>query len=71
MMGHSAMMNHTNCMNLQNLQTACEEPHKLRGSMKAQQECIRQRPGNDSVCILYNEMMSIYPRVCQIYTPSC
>jgi len=46
-----------------------DEPHKLRGSMKAPQECVKPRAGKDWVCILYNEMMSIYPGVYQIYTP--
>jgi len=46
-----------------------DEPHKLCGSMKAPQECVKPRAGKDWVCILYNEMMSIYPGVYQIYTP--
>jgi len=48
-----------------------EEPHKLRGSMKARQECMGPRAGKDGVCISYHEMMSIYPGVSQIYTPRC
>jgi hypothetical protein len=46
-----------------------DEPHKLRGSMKARQGCMRPRAGKDRVCISYNEM-SIYSEVFQIYT-SC
>ena len=46
------------------------EPHTLCGSKKALQECMRLRAGKDRVCISYNEMISIYPRVSQIYT-SC
>jgi len=37
----------------------CEEPHKLRGSMKARQECMPPRAGKDRLCISFNEMMSI------------
>jgi len=49
-----------------------EEPHKLRGSMKARQECVGPRAVKNTVCIsLFDEMMSIYPGVSQIYTPSC
>jgi len=48
-----------------------DELHKLRGSMNAWQECMGPRAGKDRVCISYNEMMSIYPGVCQIYTPCC
>jgi len=49
-----------------------EEPHKLRGSMKARQECVEPRAGKDRVCIsLYDdEIVSIYPGAFQIYTPS-
>jgi len=36
-----------------------DEPHKLRGSMKAREECVRARAGKDRVCISYNVMMSI------------
>jgi hypothetical protein len=46
-----------------------DKPHKLRGSMNARQECVRPRAGKDRLCISYNEMMSIYPGVFQIYTP--
>jgi len=35
---------------------------------EARQECMRLKAGKDRVCISYNEMMSIYPRVSQIYT---
>ena len=45
-----------------------DEPHKLRGSTKARQECMRPSAGKDRMCILYIEMMSIYPGVFQIYT---
>jgi len=49
-----------------------EEPHKLRGSIKARQECVGPRAVKDTVCILlFDEMMSIYPGVSQIYTPCC
>jgi hypothetical protein len=42
----------------------------VRGSMKAWQECVGSRAGKDRVYIsLYDEMMSIYPGVSQIYTP--
>jgi len=34
---------------------------------EARQECMRPRAGKDRVCISYNEMMSIYPRVPKIY----
>jgi len=46
-----------------------DEPHKLHGSMKAWQECVRPRAGRDTVCILNNAMMSMYSGVSQIYTP--
>jgi hypothetical protein len=49
-----------------------EEPHKLRGSIKARQECMGPRAVKDTVCIsLFDEMMSIYPGVSQRYTPCC
>jgi len=49
-----------------------EEPHTLCGSMKARQECVGPRAVNDTVCIsLFDEMMSIYPGVSQIYTSCC
>jgi len=44
------------------------KPHKLHGSMKARQESVRPRAWNDRVGIYYNEMMSIYPGVCQTDT---
>jgi len=44
-----------------------DEPHTLRGSTKAQQECRLPSAGKDTVCILFIEMMSIYPGVFQIY----
>jgi len=34
---------------------------------EAGQECMRPRAEKDRVCISYNEMMSIYPRVSEIY----
>jgi hypothetical protein len=43
-----------------------DEPHELRGSKIARQECVRPRAVKDRVWISYNEMMSIYPGVCQI-----
>jgi len=49
----------------------CAEPDKLLGYMKVRPECVGPRAGKDKLCILYNEMMSIYPRVSQIYTPCC
>ena len=50
----------------------CEEPHKLCGSMKARQEGVGPRAVKDTVCIsLFDEMMSIYPGVSQIYTTCC
>jgi len=48
-----------------------EEPHKLCGSMKAQQDSMGPGAGKDSVCISHNVMMSIYPGVCKIYPPCC
>jgi len=45
-----------------------DEPHILRGSTKARQECMRPRAGKDRVCISYIEMMSIYTGVFQLYT---
>jgi len=45
------------------------ESHKLLGSMKARQECMRPRAGKDGVCISYNAMMSMYSEVIEIYTP--
>jgi len=44
-------------------------PHTLSGSMNARLECVRPRAGKDGVSISYNEMMSIYPGVFQLYTP--
>jgi len=44
------------------------EPHKLHRSINAWQECMRPKTGKDTVCISYNGMMSIYPRVSWIYT---
>jgi len=49
----------------------CDEQHRLHGLMKPRQECKWPRAVKDRVCISYNEMMSIYPMVIQIYTPSC
>jgi len=49
-----------------------EEPHKFHGSMTVRQECLGPRAVKDTVCIwLFDEMMSIYPGVSQIYTPFC
>jgi hypothetical protein len=49
-----------------------EEPHKMRGSMTPRQECVGPRAVKDTVCIsLFDEMMSIYPGVSQIYTLCC
>jgi len=44
------------------------EQHKLLGSLKARQGCVRPRSVKGRVCISYNVMLSIYPGVCQIYT---
>jgi hypothetical protein len=44
------------------------ESLKMRGSLKAQQRCMRPRSGKERVCIAYNAMMSIYPGVSEIYT---
>ena len=46
-----------------------DEPHKLRGSAKARNMCVRPRAGNDALFISYNAMMSMYPGVSQISTP--
>ena len=48
-----------------------DEPHKLGASTNARQECMRPRAWNDRLCISFIEMMSIYPRVFQIYTSCC
>jgi len=64
-----------------------DEQLQLRGSMNALQEwvknhtkcvnpsmlsrSVRRRAGNDRVCIWYNVMLSIYPKVSQIYTLCC
>jgi hypothetical protein len=49
-----------------------EKLDKLRRSMKARQECMGPRAVKDTVCIsLFDEMMSIYLGVSQIYTPGC
>ena len=48
-----------------------EDPHKLRGSKNAWQEWMIARAEEDGMCILCNEMMSIYPRVSQIYNACC
>jgi hypothetical protein len=45
-----------------------DKPHVLPGSSNARQECMSPRVGKDTVCISYNEMMSIYPGVSKIYT---
>ena len=58
--------------NMKARQGVLEEPHKLRGSIIARQECMGPRAVKDTVCIsLFDEMMSIYPVVSQIYTPCC
>ena len=46
-----------------------EQPHKLRRSVKTRTESMGPRAGKDRGCISYNEMMFIYPGVCQKYTP--
>jgi len=48
-----------------------DKPQTLCGSVKAWQECMVPSAGKDRVCISYNEIMSIYPWVSQIYTPHC
>jgi len=49
-----------------------DEPHKLRGLIKARQECVGPRAVKETVCIsLFDEMMSINPGVSQLYTPYC
>jgi hypothetical protein len=45
-----------------------DELQKLHPSSKARHVCSGRRAGNDRVYILYNEMMSMYPRSSQIYT---
>jgi len=45
-----------------------EEPHKLLGSMKAWQDWMGPRAGKHRLCMSYNEMMSTYCGVSQIYT---
>jgi len=75
--GYQAVKNHTKCIDVTRLARVHEEPTKLCGSMKAQEECVEPRAGkecmgpsagNDRVCILYNEMTSINKGVPQIYT---
>ena len=39
---------------------SCEEPYKLRGSMKAWYESVGPRDGKDWLCISYDAMMPIY-----------
>jgi len=39
---------------------SCEEPHKLRGSMKGRQNCMGARAWKTRLRISHNEMMSIY-----------
>jgi len=48
-----------------------DELHKLHGSPNARQEYMRRRAGKDGVCISYHEMMSIHPRIFEIYTSCC
>jgi len=48
-----------------------EEPHVLHQSRKARQECVEPRAVNDRQFISYTKMMSVYPRVSEIYTPHC
>jgi len=48
-----------------------DELNELHGSMNAWQEYMRRRAGNDTVCILYNEIMPIHPGVFQIIYTSC
>jgi len=47
------------------------DPHKLRGSMKPRQACMRPRAGKDRLCNWYNLMMPIYSGVSHIYNPCC
>jgi len=50
------------------LARVCEEPPKLQESMKVRQEGAGPNTGNDIVHILlYDEMMSIYAGISQIY----
>lgn len=46
-----------------------KEPHRLRGSIKAWQECVEPRAGKDGVCNLYKKMLTICPGVFETYTP--
>ena len=48
-----------------------DELQKLPGSMTLQQAWVGPRAGKDRQYISYNEMMSMYPRVSQIYIPTC
>jgi hypothetical protein len=49
-----------------------EDPHKLGGSMKARQECVGPGAVKDTVSISwFDEMMSIYRGVFEIYIPCC
>jgi len=67
---YQAMMNHRNCMEHCWLARVQQEPHKLCGSMKARQQCPGPWAGKDTVCISYNEMLSINLGAFLIYT-SC
>jgi len=70
MKGYPAMMNHTNCVHLLMVGKSASGSTQIAWIYEARQECMRPRAGQDRVCILYNEMMSIYPGVSEIYT-SC
>lgn len=48
-----------------------DKPYKVRVWMIAWQELVTPWPGNDTVRFLVNKMMSMYRRVCQIYTGYC
>ena len=63
-----AVINKTNCLDLARLVGVYMIPHKLDGSVKAWLGCAGPGALEDTVCSSYNETISIYHRVSQIYT---
>jgi len=68
MKGYLPMMNHTNCMDLWMVGKSAWGLTPIAWIYEARQECMRPSAGQDRLCILYNEMMSIYPGVSETYS---
>ena len=65
-MGYAAVRTLTKWVDVESIGKVHEKPNKWHGSIKALPDSMEPTARKDGLCILYNEMMSIYLWVSQI-----